>query len=264
MFAFLLRDFQSNVSYRLRFFMQFAVALVTISFIFFLGKTFQGAFSTQLARYGNDYFAFAILGMAVSSFVSTGLYSFSGQIRNAQVQGTLEALLMTPTSVYTILIGNSLWSFLQSFFESIFYIGVSIVILKIPVTLSQVLLVLIVLTLTFWAFLSIGMLSASFTLVFKQGNPINAIFGTSSYFLGGLLFPIEVLPSWLQGFSNVLPMTHAVKLIREILLISPGDQEITSSLLYLLGFILIACPAGLISFHAALKRAKKDGSLVQY
>lgn len=264
MFAFLLRDFRNSVSYRLRFFMQFIGALITISFIFFLGKTFQGAFSTQLARYGNDYFAFAILGMAVSSFVSTGLNSLSGQIRNAQVQGTLEALLMTPTSVYTILIGNSLWSFLQSFFESIFYVGVSIIILKIPVNLPQILSVLLVLVLTFWAFLSVGMLSAAITLVFKQGNPINALFGTSSYFLGGLLFPIEVLPSWLKGFSTVLPITHAVRLVREILLISPGEQELTSSLLYLSVFIIIACPVGLLSFHFALKRAKKDGSLVQY
>ena len=121
MISFLIRDLRSHVSYRFRFFMQFFGIFLTASFVFFVGKTFQGAFSFQLARYGNDYFAFAILGMAMSTFVSTGLYSFSGQIRNAQVQGTLEALLMTPTSVYTILVGNSLWSFMRSFFESFLF-----------------------------------------------------------------------------------------------------------------------------------------------
>jgi ABC-2 type transport system permease protein len=264
MSAFLLRDLRSIMSYRLRFFMQFASIFVPVVFIFFIGKTFQGAFSLQLERYGSDYFAFAILGMAMSSFVSTGLYSFSGQIRSAQVEGTLEALLMTPTSVYTILIGNSLWSFLQSFFESFFYIMVSILILKLSISIGQIIQVLAVLGLTFGAFLSIGLVSASFTLVFKQGNPINALFGASSYILGGILFPVEVLPSWIRWVSNILPMTHSGKLIRELLLVGPESQDIQASLLFLLIFTLIVAPIGLFVFNLALKQAKKDGSLVQY
>jgi len=264
MIAFLIRDLRNIISYRLRFFMQLAGIFVPLVFIFFIGKTFQGAFSLQLERYGNDYFSFAMLGMALSTFVSTGLYSFSGQIRNAQVQGTLEALLMTPSSVYTILIGNSLWSFIQSFMESIFYIIMSIIILKLTVSFQQILFVFAILVLTFGAFLSIGLVSASFTMVFKQGNPINALFGASSYFLGGILFPVEVLPSWLGWISKILPMTHASKLIREVLLVGPGDQQITVALLYLILVIGLVGPFSLFIFNIALKRAKKDGSLVQY
>lgn len=264
MLAFLKRDMQSILSYRFRFLMQFISLFLTIGFIYFIGKTFQGTISFQLERYGNDYFAFAILGMALSSFVSTGLYSFSGEISSAQIEGTLEALLMTPTNIYTILIGNSLWSFIQSFGESIFYIVISILMLKIDITLIQILLVLIVLTLTFGAFLSIGLASASFTLVFKQGNPINAFFGASSYFLGGLLFPIEVLPSWLQWVSKLLPIAHAGKLVREILLVDPAEQQIFLSFVYLIVFILLVAPLSLRMFNLALRRAKKDGSLVQY
>lgn len=264
MVAFLIRDMQNLMSYRLRFFMQLAGIFVPLVFIFFIGKTFEGTFSIQLERYGNDYFAFAMLGMALSTFVSTGLYSFSGQIRNAQVQGTLEALLMTPSSVYTILIGNSLWSFIQSFMESIFYIVLSIIILGLSVSLQQIFFTFTILVLTFGAFLSIGLVSASFTMVFKQGNPINALFGASSYFLGGILFPVEVLPKWLGWISRILPMTHSSKLIREVLLVSSGERQITFSLIYLILFIAIVGPSSLFIFNLALKRAKKDGSLVQY
>ncbi|MBB6479619.1 ABC transporter permease [Spirochaeta isovalerica] len=264
MLAFLKRDWQSMLSYRFRFILQLIGILLTVLFLFFVGKTFSGGFSIQLERYGNDYFAFAILGMALSTFVSTGLYSFSSQIRNAQVQGTLEALLITPNSVYTILIGNSLWSFLKSFFESFFLIGVSILILKLSVDPGQVALLFISLVLTFGAFISVGLVSASFTLVFKQGNPINAFFGASSYFLGGLLFPVEVMPKGIQWISKLLPLTHSSKIVREILLVSPQDRQILTSLLFLFLFTALVGPLSLYIFHHALKRAKKDGSLVQY
>lgn len=264
MMAFLLRDLQSLLSYRFRFIIQISGMILTICFIYFIGRTFSGSISIQLERYGNDYFAYAILGMSLSTFVSTGLYSFSSQIRDAQVEGTLEALLMTPSSVYTILIGNSLWSFIQSFFESFFYIAVSIVILNLSISFQQIITLLLVLVLTFGAFLSIGLVSASFTLVFKQGNPINAIFGASSYFLGGILFPIEVLPTWLRWFSHILPMTYAGRSVREILLVGTVDQAIGGSLLYLILFTLIVGPSSLLIFNMALRRAKKDGSLVQY
>lgn len=264
MIAFLKRDIQSMLSYRFRFFMQFVSLIFSIAFVFFIGKTFSGTISLQLERYGNDYFAFAILGLALSSFVSTGLYSFSSQIRNAQVQGTLEALLMTPTSVYTILIGNSFWSFLRSFIESTVYITASILILGLSVTFWQILQVILVLVLTFGSFLSIGLVSASFILVFKQGNPINTIFGASSFFLGGILFPVEILPSWIHWLSNILPLTHSVRLIREILLVSIHIREVGQSLFSLALFILLIGPLALFIFHHALKRAKRDGSLVQY
>lgn len=264
MIAFLKRDWQSMLSYRFRFIMQFVGISLTVLFLFFVGRTFRGSFSVQLARYGNDYFAFAILGMSLSTFVSTGLYSFSSQIRNAQVQGTLEALLMTPTPIYTVLLGNSLWSFLKSFFESILMITVSIIILKLSVSLEQLLLVAAALVLTFSSFLSIGLVSASFIMVFKQGNPINAFFGASSYFLGGLLFPIEVMPSWMQWISKILPLTHSGKIVREILLVNATEREIFTSLIYLLAFTLVIGPLSIYIFHHALKRAKKDGSLVQY
>jgi len=264
MLAFLRRDWQSMVSYRFRFFLQLVGIMLTVLFLFFVGETFRGGFSLQLERYGNDYFAFAILGMALSTFVSTGLYSFSSQIRNAQVQGTLEALLMTPNSVYTILIGNSLWSFLRSFFESFLLIGVSIIILKLSVDLTQFLLLTASLILTFCAFISVGLVSASFTLVFKQGNPINAFFGASSYLLGGLLFPVEVMPRGIQWISQLLPLTHSSRIVREILLVGAEDRQIMTSLLFLIFFTAVVGPLSLFIFHHALKRAKKDGSLVQY
>jgi ABC-2 type transport system permease protein len=262
--AFLKRDLLELLSYRFRLFLNLGAMLVGVFFLFFIGKTFSNSFSEYLARYGNDYFAFALLGMSVSVFVSTGLHSLADEVRNAQVEGTLEALLVTPTRVGLILFGNSLWSFLASFFESVAYLALAVVIIGLRVSVIQVLLVLLVLALTFLCFLALGMMSAAFIMAFKQGNPINLLFGTSSYFLGGLIFPVEVLPLPLQNVAWFLPITHASRAVREIFLVSADKADWQSAVVFLGLFALVAGPAGFSLLRLALSRAKREGSLVQF
>lgn len=262
--AFFRRDFLVLTSYRFRLVLNMVYLTAMVFFLYFVGKTFSGSFSTYLSRYGNDYFAFALLGMAVSVFVSTGLSSLAEEIRSSQVQGTLESLLMTPTSPTLVLFGSSLWSFVESFLVSMLYISAAIFILGISVSPVTILLVIMVLGLTFCCFLSLGMISAAFIMVFKQGNPINMIFGTSSYFLGGLLFPVDVLPAPLQRVSFFLPMTQAATAVREILLVAPGQARWLSPVLFLFIFALVVGPMGIFGLRYSLTRAKKDGSLVQF
>jgi ABC-2 type transport system permease protein len=263
MLCFLKRDLLEILSYRFRLFLNFGGLIVGVFFMFFIGQTFKGNFSAYLERYGNDYFAFALIGMSVSTFVSTGLYSLSGQVRGAQVEGTLEALLVTPTSANAILFGSSLWSFAESFLESILYLVIAVVIIGLRVTIGQIALIILILLLTFLCFLSLGMISAAFIMAFKQGNPINMIFGTSSYFLGGLIFPVEVLPVPLQKVSFFLPMTHASKAAREILLV-PGQGEWMPTIVFLSAFALATLPLGLLMMRFSVSRAKREGSLVQF
>lgn len=262
--AFIKKDFQINLSYRLYFFLQFGFIFVSLFMFYFIGQTFSGAMSQYLAPYGGDYFSYVLIGVSITSFVSVGLNTLSSVIRESQMKGTLEALLSTPTSIYTILIGSSLWAFITSLISSIGMLTIGLVYLGQIIPLANILLSLIVLVLTFISFLSVGMLSASFIMVFKQGNPINMIFGSSSYFLGGIYFPVDVLPEWVRGLSNFLPITHAAKALRTLLLTDQALSEAVPILINLVIFIIILLPSSLVIFNLAVKKAKRDGTLIQY
>lgn len=264
LYAFFRRDFLLTVSYRFQLVLDLVRMAGYVVVLFFIGQMFSGGFSEYLARYGNNYFAFALIGMAVSSFVSTGLQTLSSEIRNAQVQGTLESLLLTATPPTTILVGSTLWTFIESFVYCLVYLGAAVVVLQLDLDLTRIGLVLGVLALTFGCFLSLGMISAAFIMIFKQGNPINMIFGTSSYFLGGLLFPVEILPGPLVTISYLLPMTQAAQAVREVMLVSPETSRWIPAVVYLGIFTLVAFPLGVFSLRYSLARAKKDGSLVQF
>lgn len=262
--AFLRRDLLIMLSYRFKIVLNLLSAFAAVFMLFFMGKMFQHGFSDYLDRYGNDYFAFALLGMCVSTFVSTGLYSLASSVRDAQMEGTLEILLVTPTSPNLILFGNSLWSFLKALLLSALYLGAAVVIVGLGVTPVKLLLVTAVLLLTFLCFLSLGMISAAFIMTFKQGNPINMVFGVSSYFFGGILFPVEVLPKGLQNFSFILPISHATRAVRELLLVRSGTGEWKMTMVYLFSFSAVLFPLGFLFLRLALSRAKKEGSLVQF
>jgi ABC-2 type transport system permease protein len=262
--AFLKRDFLIALSYRFRIILRFGTLLLYLFMFYFIGKTFSGIISPHLQRYGGNYFHYVLVGIAVSSFVMVGLNTLSKQIRSAQVEGTLEALLATPTSIYTVLIGNSLYTFLTAMISGLLLLFGGAIFLDMHVNPVQIPAILLVLGLTFLAFLNIGMLSASFIMIFKEGNPIGFLFGTLGYFIGGVVFPVEVLPRPVQYIAKILPITHAVRALRELLLAHMQFQDVVPLITNLLIFIAATGPTSALFFRYAVKKAKINGSLIQY
>ena len=262
--AFIKRDFLITISYKFQLLLRFGSLLIYILLFYFIGKTFSNSISGYLTAYGGDYFPYVLIGIAVSGFVSAGLDVLAEEVRNAQVQGTLEALLCTPNSIYVILIGNSLWSFLTAFAGSFGLIFGGMLFLNLHIQLSNGLVSLGILLLTFTAFLEIGILSAAFIMIFKQGNPIGLIFGSSSYFLGGIFFPVEVLPLPFQYISKILPITHSIHALRELLLARSDLITVLPLIINLFIFNVIFLPVCLFFFNYSVKKARKDGSLIQF
>jgi ferrous iron transport protein B len=151
-----------------------------------------------------------------------------------------------------VLIGNSLYTFLTAFAGGLVFIVAGVLLFDMRFSFPQFMLILLILMLTFVAFLAIGMLSASFIMVFKEGNPIDFLFGTSSYFLGGVFFPIEVLPRPFQLAAQFIPITHAVTALRELLLARAELSEVFPIVLNLVLFIAVLEDCGYMARAAYL------------
>jgi len=72
---------------------------------------------------GVDYFAYVLLGWP-STITCRRRYVVRRKIRSEQTTGTLEAMLVTPTSTGTIVLGSSLWDFLLTSVKVIVYLAV--------------------------------------------------------------------------------------------------------------------------------------------
>lgn len=118
--------------------------------------------------------------------------------------------------------------------------------------------------LTLFIFSSLGIISASFIMVLKRGDPISWLFGSFSSFVGGTYFPVKILPFWLQKLSYLVPLFYSLRAMRLAVLQGCGVGELLPEIGALFGFALLLLPLSLFSFKKALVRAKIDGSLVTY
>lgn len=261
--SFIDRSYRLQMSYKFEFFLRLFFMLFNILTYYFMAKLIGAAGAKYLEPYGGDYFAFVLIGIAFSTYQMVSLRGFSETIRDEQMMGTLEAMLVTPTTTSAIITLSALWSFIFASFRVLMYllIGIS---LGVNMTGANLLGGLVILLLTIICFSSIGVLSASFIMIFKKGDPINMLFTSTSELFGGVLFPIEVFPGWLQSISHILPITYSLNGMRHALLQGYSLQQLVPDITALILFSFVLLPASLLVFNYAVKRAKADGTLVQY
>ncbi len=175
--AFLLRDLIQEASYRLNFVFQFVGMLFTVFSFYFLSKLIGRAAVPHLAPYGGDYFAFALTGVAFTSFLTVSLSTFADRIRGAQMLGTLEAMLVTRTGLVALMLYSSLFPLLWTLLRVSLLVAVGVIFFDVPLHLSGVPVTAVVLLLTVISIAGIGILGASFIMVFKRFEPVTWLVG---------------------------------------------------------------------------------------
>jgi ABC-2 type transport system permease protein len=147
-------------------------------------------------------------------------------------------------------------------------LGFGIVILGVPINQVNYPLLLLALVLGFVAIVALGIALAGLTLVLKRGawQMPDAMAG-ALYLLAGTIFPIAILPGWVEKIALLMPLTYWLELIRRALL---GDAvarafpiastpEVIGLLLLTTVLMIVVC-AGIfrVSDHVARERGQID------
>ncbi len=261
--AFLRRDLREALTYKFSFVSSVTGILLSSATFYFVAKLVPGG-APSLGPFGGDYFSFAVVGVAFAGLLGMFQEGLSAVVRGAQVSGTLEALLVTPVPIPVILFGSSLYSLVFQVVRAALHLGVAAAFFGLAFGRVNVVGVLAVGGLTVLCFLSVGVLSASFVLVYKVGNPFSWVLGTVSGLLGGVVFPISLLPPWIRWVSSLLPVTYALDGMRRSLLASAPLAEVLPDIAALAIFDAVLLPLSLVAFRLAVRKAKRDGTLSHY
>jgi ABC-2 type transport system permease protein len=261
--AFFVRDFQTETSYRFAFLVNFSsVFLSTFSF-YFIAQLIDPGAARLPPEYDGDYFSYVIIGVAFAGYFGVGLRGFATAIRNAQVSGTLEAMLMTPTPLPALVVGSATWTYAFTTFRVVVYMLLGAA-LGMRFDNGNLLGGLVALLLAIVAFAGMGIAAAAVIMVIKRGDPVTALFGSVANLIGGVLFPIEVMPGWLQAIAHLLPITYALDALRNALLFGASWRVLWPDLAVLGLFCVVVFPLSLYFFRLAVQRARADGSLTHY
>jgi len=262
--AFFCRDAAIAFSYRAAFFAQFLGNLLLLAILYYVGKTVGPQNLPALARYGGSFLAFLLIGVALTDCVSISLVSFAAQVREAQTTGTLEATLMSPVRLSSILIYSSLWNYFLSAVRFVLYLVPGALLYGISLRQANLLSAVVIFFLTLFCFMGIGILWAGIVLLIKRGEAIIGAMGVCVLLLGGVLFPPSLLPAWVQTLARLVPLTPALEGMRFALLRGYGLHELSGILVTLSVFSAVLLTAGIAGFNFAVHLGRKTGSLAQY
>jgi ABC-2 type transport system permease protein len=263
--AFLVRDFLWDLSYPFSFFWRGSSILFNLITFYFLGYLVSGSTAGYLSGYGGGgYFPFVLVGLALSAFQGVALGSISSAIQYGMYTGTLESMLVTPTSLSTIVFSSVLYQFVSSLLNILLYLFFGAVLFGFSLAKANLLSAAVMMALSLLAHLPLGIFSASFLLVFKRGDPVTSLVGSLSSLLGGVYFPLAVLPGWLQSVSFFLPFTHALEGLRQAVLNGRNLLELSTQVAVLSIFAVTLLPLSLAVFSYAIHQAKRLGTLSQF
>lgn len=261
--AFVLRDFRIERSYRLAFLAQLGGAFTTLVSAGFLSRLVPGHQST-LARYGNDYFTFVLIGTASLAYFTVALGSFSSGLDEEQQQGTLEPLLASPNDPRLLLLLGAAWPLIFATVQLVAYLIAGGLLFRVEFASSHLLLAAGILFLTVIAFSAVGLAASSVMLLSKRTGPVVGLIAATFALLGGVLYPIAVLPRPLQLLAEALPMSHGLDGIRRALVAHLDTGAIVQDAAVLAGFSVVLFPLALQGFRWAVDRARRQGSLGHY
>ncbi|MDF1563711.1 MAG: ABC transporter permease [Deltaproteobacteria bacterium] len=260
--AFYRRDLLTELSYRTNFFFGLAGGLFSILTFYFLSFVVESG-APGLSRFRGGYFAFVLLGLAASALLREALGGFAARVRQAQLTGTLEVVLATPISPAAVILCASIYPLWSASLRAGLYLVFGWALFSAELSLAHWPAALAALALGVTSFAAIGILSASATMILKRGDPVAWSVGALSLLLGGVYYPVEILPEPLRSLADWLPITHTLTALREALLGQAGPA-LPRALLLLALFCVVLLPVALVAFTLAVRRARREGSLTHF
>ena len=259
--AFLVRDWRLHAANRMGVLISLGSALATLTPFFFISQLVTTSLPQALAPYGGNYFAFVLMGLAAARYVSATLTGFAGRIREEQVNGTLEALMASPAPLWSILVGALAWEVLWTTAEVGLYVLLGITIFGVNLSSVNVLSVAALLAIGLTALSALGLLAACGVLLYKEADPVGWVLGSAMKVLGGVLFPVSLLPWWLERLAGALPLTPFLEGLRQAALLGKSPGALKANLLTLGIWIIVLWPMAIFSFHRTVRYLKQTGKL---
>jgi ABC-2 type transport system permease protein len=255
-----MRDARLAVTYKISFALHWVAVLAGVIGLSFMSKLVSG--NRHFGVGGMSYFEYAVINVAFLTLEISALDGCEKVVRNDQVYGTLPAILSTPTSMAIVAIGSTAWSFVFALIQIACYVLFgSLFGLRLdhidPVSLSAFIVLAVAAT------VPLGILSTAMVIVFKQGAPVKFILSNAAAIFAGVLFPVALLPGWMQHVSWALPMTHVLNGVRGAFS-GVTLARLEPDALWLAAASALLFPIALYTFRTAVARAKFDGTLSQY
>ena len=214
---------------------------------------------------GGDYFTYAAIGIAITVVLQAALSGFGNALQVSQSRGQFETLLVEPIPWLYLPITMNAWRVLLGLVSGLMVLLLAVVLGAdiIPAGIPQF-VVLLLLGITCET--AVGVLAASLMVVAKRAQPVLTLYGLAASLVGGALFSVDQLPSWIRWVSYLVPRTYVINGSRTALMEDPGTFVITfgTAVVVLTVFSIVGMCLGFWLLSRSMQYARREGILGGY
>ena len=142
-----------------------------------------------------------------------------GSFFRMDTQKTFNAIVATPVSIEDIITGEIMWGATRAMINGTYVLAVTAMFVLLDSPLA-----ILALPIIYLSGLMFASISLSYTSIARSISSLNyffALFVTPQFWLGGVFFPLDVLPAWAERASWFIPATHVVAIYRGLVEGSP-------------------------------------------
>lgn len=258
------KDFLFQFSYKLSFFTELFFAFLLVFFLFFLSKSFNFSEESFYSKFKGEFFLFSITGFSIVNLMGQCYAAISNNLREAQSFGYIEELFVSKNRFIFLTISSAFYTFAKSFFRLLLIFIVSWSLSDQILSVEDVFILLAVCCVTLVAFIGISMIGLTIILIYKKGDYLSLIFVGGSVIVSGAIYPNDVLPQSLIYFSELLPLTHTLDIIRNELVEEGVGSSSYHEAFKLLFLAILYLVLGYLCISKAIDLSRKKGTFSHY
>jgi ABC-2 type transport system permease protein len=252
------------------FVLNIAGMVVNICIFYFLATFTGSAMAPYLVKYGGNYAAYIVLGIAFNAYLGASMNSFYNSYCNGYWSCAFELYATSPVGIKAYMAGSILFDYFVSTISVLLYIVFGVAVFHIGIgSGADFSVAALSILLGMVAVGGMGLVAAStFTLLNSKqwGNPVTWLVNFLTGLVSGVYFPLEVLPQWGRAIGYLLPQTYAYDAARMALLSGASIMNplVVGDFTRLVLFAFVTVPIGIYLFKRSLRKAERDGTLSRW
>jgi len=253
------RDAVTFLSYRAQIVSQFLAPLFSITLFYYISHVLvRRTFNTP-----GGYFGFVVVGLAIIQILTITLGVLPMSARQELISGNIERFLVSAHGPLSCLFGTMLFPMLNAVVIGALTLAMAGLIFGLPVAATAPLAIPVAVLGTV-AFMPFACLLVAGVMMFKQVASASAFLVAAITLVGGLYFPVVLLPAEIRWMSQVQPFTPAADMMRNLLVGTPLGEPAWVDLAKLAGFAIVLLPLGALLMRAAIRHGQRIGTIVEY
>jgi len=197
-----------------------------------------------------DFIAPGIMAMTVMMSVMTGLPVAISQEKEV---GTMDGMMVAPINRLSIILGKTIGQTARGLIQGVIILVLAVGLFGVTIQ-GNILLVFALLLLGVFSFVGLGIVITSFTKDQETAQMLMMTIMFPMMFLGGVFFPIQQMPWYMQDISKFLPLTYASDALRKVMVLGAGIPAISTELIVLIVFGVVMTAIAVPVFRRMMTR----------